>query len=130
MNNLMKFKEVLKPNYKKIIIFIIIQVVLFIYVTSGAPRSLYGASSNPIIEVFQIIAIFLLFPSTTFVLFFMALYEYINDPSIASYGYNVYTISFLLIISLIFMFIWYIIICFLFLGFDKLYVKIRCKKQM
>ena len=85
--NLKKLKEILKPNYKKITVVVVIQLFLIFYVASGAAHPggvlypLVGASSNPIIIPFQLIAVFLILTPIMLIFIYHGFHDLIFDYS-------------------------------------------------
>ena len=119
-------KPPLKPNRYNISIFIIVQILL-LYATAITPSGFYNiTNTNPLLCIFQVIAILLLIP-ITMILFVIGLTsEYIQHPaSSSSYGVNPVTLIFSLLVALFLLFIWYYIIS---ITIDKI-IKFKNKRK-
>lgn len=104
-------KPPLKPNRYNILIFIIVQVLL-LYATAITPSEFYGiTNTNPLLCIFQVIAILLLIPTTLIIFVIGLISEYIQHPALSSsYGVSPVTLIFGLLVALFLLFIWYYII--------------------
>jgi len=124
-------KDFLKPNYKKIILFVVIQVILILFIfvfNATQPGGIFYPliirySSNPFIFPLQLFVGSLLVTPIILIFVFYGLQDLIFNTS--SNTIPIIVLISWIIISILTLFIWYIISCLILLGFEKIFVKIK-----
>jgi hypothetical protein len=99
-----KWPTFLKIDYKKsfFLLFILVLMIVFTYLKYSS-EGYVEWSSIEIILTLPGILLFYIFGITN---------AYIENPSLTSqYGINPFTISFLILVTVFFIFIWYVIVC-------------------